>query len=114
MKPLLRALPLILAASALPSAARAQTTGTLRGTVTDPSGLVMVNAKMTATMQETKVSRVTSTDGSGDYEFPVFPVGHYTLEVEATGFKKYVQRDIELTLGHGVVVDPRLELGGGH
>ncbi len=106
-----RTLLFVFAAFILHEAALAQTTGTLRGTATDPTGLVVAGAKVTATMQETKVTRVTSTDGSGDYEFPVLPVGHYTLEVEASGFKKYVQREIEVTLGHVVIIDPQLVLG---
>jgi hypothetical protein len=89
----------------------AQTTGTLRGTVTDPEGLAIPGAQVTATLQETQVKRSASTGASGTYEFPSVPVGHYTISVEATGFKSYLAKDIEVTLGHVIVADARLELG---
>jgi hypothetical protein len=88
-----------------------QTTGTIRGTVIDPSGAVVARAKVTAIWQETQTSRETNTSGSGDYEFPVLPVGHYTVQVEASGFKKFVQTDSALTIAHVVVIDAILQLG---
>jgi hypothetical protein len=91
--------------------ALAQTTGTIRGTVKDPSGLVVAGAKVTITLQETKVTRTVTPDDSGAYEFPAQPVGHYNLTVETPGFKKYLQVDIEVTLGHVVQIDPSLQLG---
>jgi subtilisin-like proprotein convertase family protein len=57
------------------------------------------------------VSRSTISNTSGNYEFPALAVGHYRLQVAASGFKKYVQRDIEVTLGHVVMVDVSLQLG---
>ncbi len=111
MRLFLRMLLFVLASLVLEAAGLAQTTGTIRGTVKDPSGLVVAGAKVTAILEDTKVTRTTSTDISGSYEFPTLPVGHYTLEVESTGFKKYVQKDIELTLGHVVTIEAELQLG---
>ncbi|HEV2492195.1 MAG TPA: carboxypeptidase regulatory-like domain-containing protein [Terriglobia bacterium] len=89
-----------------------QTTGTLRGTVKDPTGAVIPGAQITATQEGTNLPRTTATDAGGDYAFAVLPVGRYTLEVAASGgFKKYIENDIEITLGHVVVVDPVLQLG---
>lgn len=92
-------------------AAFAQTTGTLRGTVKDPSGAIIPGVRLTVTLQGSNVPRTTASNASGDYEFPALPVGLYTLEVEAPGFKKLVQKDIEITLGHVVVSDLAMELG---
>ena len=92
-------------------AAFAQTTGTLRGTVKDPSGLVVAAAKVTATLDTTRVERVTSTDGKGEYVLPAMSVGRYTLEIEAAGFKKHIHKDVEVSLGRVAVVDAVLELG---
>lgn len=89
----------------------AQTTGTLRGTVADPSGLPVPGAKVTATFQATQVQRSATSRADGTFEFPVLPVGQYTLTAEIQGFKKFEQRDIEVDLGRVVVVNPRLELG---
>ena len=93
------------------SAGWAQTTGTLRGTVTDPSGAVVPGANLTAIQSETHVSRATATNESGDYEFPALPVGRYTLGVQAAGFKEARVGEIEVRLGHVSAVDVRLELG---
>jgi hypothetical protein len=38
-------------------------------------------------------------------------VGAYTIEVEATGFKKFVQAHVEVTLGHVIMANATLELG---
>jgi len=88
----------------------AQTTGTIRGTVTDPSGAVVPGANVTATQSDTHVSRAVTTNESGDYEFPALPVGHYTLAVQAAGFK-IALLSIEVRLGHVSAVDVKLELG---
>ena len=101
----------LLAALTCAGAARAQTTGTLRGTVTDPSGLAVPGARITATMEETRATRLTTSGPSGGYEFASLQVGHYSVTVEAAGFKSYTATGIEVTLGHVIVVDSRLELG---
>ena len=89
--------------------ASAQTTGVLRGTVKDPSGAVVPDARVTATLEDTNVARIVVSDPNGSYEFPVLAVGRYQLQVEAPGFKTYVQRNIEVTLGHVVVADAELQ-----
>jgi len=91
--------------------ASAQTTGVLRGTVKDPSGAVVPDARVTATLEDTNVARIVVSDPNGSYEFPVLAVGRYQLQVEAPGFKTYLQRNIEVTLGHVVVADAELQLG---
>src|SRR5262249_57620189 len=88
----------------------AQTTGTLRGTVKDPSDLVVVGAKVTATLETTRVERISSSDGKGEYIFPALPVGRYSLQVEAGGFKKLIHNDANFSLGRGAVIDLLLEL----
>ena len=108
---LVRALSLAFGAFVLASGAFGQTTGTIRGTVTDPSDLVVAGAKVTVTLQETGVTRSNETNGSGDYDFPALPVGHYTVEVETKGFKTFLQNDIDVSLGHVVVINVGLELG---
>ena len=88
----------------------AQTTGDLRGTVKDPSGLVIVGAAVKATLEGTSNSRTATSDARGDFVMPTLPVGQYTVEVETAGFKKFVQH-VDITLGHVVVVDAALEIG---
>jgi hypothetical protein len=92
-------------------AAWAQTTGTMRGTVTDPSGAVVPGASVTATQSDTHVIRTMTTNESGDYEFPALPVGRYVLVVKAVGFKIARHDAIDVRLGHVSAIDVKLELG---
>lgn len=91
--------------------AAAQTSGTLRGTVKDPSDAVVPNAKVTATQQATKVTRSATSDAAGSFVFPVLPVGAYDVEVEAGGFKKYLQKDVNVDIGRVVLLDIKLTVG---
>jgi len=88
-----------------------QTTGTIQGTVTDSSSAVVPAAKITARQEGGAVTRSTTSDARGEYVLPTVPVGQYTIEVEATGFKKFVQTHVEVTLGHVINVNPVLALG---
>ena len=57
-------------------------TGTIVGTVVDPSGAVIAEASVTVTHQGTGASRSMTTDAAGNFHFPSLPVGPYTLKVE--------------------------------
>ncbi|HTX75521.1 MAG TPA: carboxypeptidase regulatory-like domain-containing protein, partial [Terracidiphilus sp.] len=88
-----------------------QITGNIRGTVSDPSGAVVVGAAVTAWQTETGLSRETVTDRGGNYVLLELPVGHYRLEVEEKGFQKYLQDGITLNVNETASVSPRLALG---
>ena len=60
---------------------------TLLGTITDVTGGVIANAKMTITEVNTGVSRSGLTDESGNYTFRNLPPGQYAVTVEASGFE---------------------------
>src|SRR5262245_3685566 len=64
------------------------TTAKVLGSVTDPSSAIVTGAKVDIRNTQTGVSRTTTTDQQGNYEFNFLPVGTYTLEVEAAGFQK--------------------------
>jgi len=93
------------------SVGNAQTTGTIRGRVTDPSGAVVPDANVRALQSSTHVSRGTMTNESGDYELLALPVGRYTVTVQATGFSEARLHEIDVRIGHVTTVDVRLELG---
>ncbi len=88
-----------------------QITGNIRGTVSDPSGAVVVGAAVTAWQAETGLSRETFTDRSGSYVLLELPVGHYHLQVDAKGFQKYLQDGITLNVNETAAVSPHLALG---
>src|SRR5438874_1766919 len=75
---------------ALSSASLAQTTistGSIQGTVSDPSGAILAGAKVTITSQETgQVIHLTTTT-AGLYASGAMTPGHYTVSVESEGFK---------------------------
>jgi outer membrane receptor protein involved in Fe transport len=89
----------------------AQGTGTIHGAVTDQSAASVLNAKVTAVLGERGATRTVSTDAQGSYVFPELPVGAYTVRVEVSGFKTFVQSGVELTANANARVDARLEVG---
>ena len=84
---------------------------TLLGAVTDASGAVVPNAKVTITEVNTGISRSGQTNESGNYTFPDLPPGQYSVTVEAAGFKKETRRDIALAVNSTQRVDIQLQPG---
>src|SRR5215469_780292 len=64
-----------------------QAVGEIRGTVTDPSGAVIPGAKVTAKQTSTQLMRFTISSNAGSYSLPSLPVGTYSLQADASGFK---------------------------
>lgn len=77
-------------------------TGTIQGTVTDNTGAVVPNAKVTATNINTNVTRTDTTDATGNYSFPSMQLGPYRLQVEAPGMGKQVVNNLVLEVGRTV------------
>ena len=68
----------------------------ITGTVLDPSGAAIPGAKVIVVQKSTSVSHETLTNASGGFNITSLPPSTYTVSVEATGFKKYVQDVIML------------------
>jgi hypothetical protein len=85
--------------------------GSLRGTVLDASGAVVSNAKVSAINIETALTRSTTSDAKGNYVLVALPVGHYRLEAEAAGFKKYIRAGISLDVNQAATVSIQLAVG---
>jgi outer membrane receptor protein involved in Fe transport len=88
-----------------------QITGTIRGTVLDPSGAIVQAATVTAKQTETGLTRSSVTDRQGEYVLVELPIGHYQLEVHARGFQKYLQQGISLDVNETATVSIHLKLG---
>jgi hypothetical protein len=87
----------VLLSCGLAQVASAQTiTGTIVGSVTDPSGLAVVGAKVTITQTTTGVQRTAETSATGDFAFNSVTPGIYNLAVEAAGFKKVERTQMNL------------------
>lgn len=86
-------------------------TSGIRGTVVDPTGASIVGAKVMAKGVATGYTREAVTDSTGGYFFALLPVGIYDLTVEMSGFKKYTQTGIALTVNQVEGVNVSLEVG---
>jgi hypothetical protein len=84
---------------------------TLLGTVIDSSGASVANAKVTITEVTTGVKHSGQTNESGNYTFGDLPPGSYAVEVDQTGFKKEIRRDIALLVNTTERVDIQLQPG---
>ena len=89
----------------------ASVSGSISGTVKDPSGSVLANAHVTAKETSTGLSYETHTDSKGYYTFPVLPVGHYELDVDASGFQGYARKAITLDTNAALTLDASLAVG---
>ena len=91
--------------------ALAQSSATLQGTVTDAKGAVVPSATVTARNQATSIERTVQTDSAGNYQLAALPAGVYTVEVQATGFRRQIVNDLSLEVARTVVKDFQIEVG---
>lgn len=94
----------------MPSVAQITTT-VIYGTVSDSTGAVVPSAKVTAVNTDTNLSRTVETNSQGEYRIELLPVGHYDVQVDATGFQKFVQHGILLTIDQTALVNATLQVG---
>jgi len=83
----------------------------LTGTVTDPSGAAVPNAKVTIINEATNLSVTTTTSQTGFYTVKELPVGTYKITVEASGFKTFTDAGVSLEAGTIAHVDAKMVLG---
>ena len=86
-------------------------TATIVGTVTDPQGAAIPGVHVQAHNNDTGIAQTTVTNGQGEYRMEFVPVGHYTLTFTASGFKKYVQQNVVLTVEQVQTVNAALAVG---
>lgn len=97
---------------ALTTLALAQSDNTsVNGTVTDPSGAAIANAKVTLKNQNTGAVRTTNTSGAGTYTIPSIPSGTYTLTVEVSGFKKFETTNAKIDAASPATIDATMTVG---
>src|SRR5262245_11035396 len=86
--------------------------GTIRGTVTDSNGAVVINAKVQVIDQATDLAREITTDKAGNYEVTGLKYGSYRVVVSAQGFKTASVNQVSLRGGDTVRTDVELQVGG--
>ncbi len=94
----------------LSSTGMASDTGSISGTVTDPSGAVVQAAAVVVRNLQTEAQQNCATDAEGLYKFPALSAGHYEIEIDAAGLKPYRQTGVELAVSAALRVDVALEL----
>ncbi|HXE09283.1 MAG TPA: TonB-dependent receptor [Acidobacteriaceae bacterium] len=104
---------LIAFAVAMTGAAYAQLagTGSIAGTVQDPTGAVVGSATVTATNVNTNVVTTRTTTKSGDYNISGLIPGTYTVSVTATGFQGYKQENVVVDALNTAAVNVKLSVG---
>lgn len=95
----------------IPCAAAQSFTGSISGTVKDASGAVIPQAVIAVTNMGTNARMEARSDANGNYAVPQLPPGQYKLEVEATGFKRFIREGIVLQVQQQARVDIVLDVG---
>ena len=92
--------------------ANAQTgTTSLHGVVLDKSGATIAAAKVTLLNTQQGAERSVDSSSSGEFEFLALQPGTYQLTVEASGFRKYERKNMDLLVGTPANANVTLEVG---
>ena len=89
--------------------AQQASSGTFSGRVTDPSGGVIVGAKVRAANLATGIKREVVTNSEGIYAITNLAPGDYQLSIESNGFQKRVFLSISLEVGQNVSRDVQMD-----
>ncbi len=108
----LLALILVLPFAALSAAAQSGNAGTIRGIVTDPSGAVVPGATVHLANPISEYAQTTTTDATGQFDFPNVPFNPYRLTVSAKGFATLSQ-SVEIRSSVGINVKLVMQISGG-
>ena len=110
--PALSGISILLLLAAVPAAhSQTMTTGDILGTVTDASGAVVPNAKVTVKYVDTNETHTAITNPSGQYRFPLMSGGDYLVTGEATGLKSKTEK-FTLLAGQETAINLKLEVQG--
>ncbi len=89
----------------------AQNTGIISGRITDASGAVVPNAKITVTETDTNTEANSVTNSDGLFRVPSLKDGPYSVSVVAQGFKKEIRGGLSLRIGENLDLEIKLEVG---
>jgi len=92
---------------------QAVTTGAVRGTVQDASGAVISGASVTLSLPASRERTTRMSNAAGIFVFPSQPVGLYSVEVSAAGFRKEIVQSLVVQVGQITSLTIRLQPGAG-
>lgn len=102
---------LIFAPFLIPQLAKAQTaTGTITGTVTDPSGLPIADVTIAVRNVDTDTESTFPTNSAGIYVAPYLQPGNYQVSASKTGFETVIHKNVMVHVGDRLALDVRLPL----
>jgi len=105
-------LTVVVAVALCPNLANAQQTlGGITGVVTDASGGVIPNVTVTASDEQTSLTRTIKTNGSGVYQFVDLPIGEYTITYQAEGYEVQKTPHITVQADRTATVNASLKVG---
>src|SRR6266481_9901771 len=94
-----------------PIASAQKTSGTITGTLTDPSGAVVPGATVSVVNERTAAARETMTNEEGSFSLPELEAGTYRLTVNKAGFKKLALKNVELHVADVTTLNLKMEMG---
>ena len=89
----------------------ADVAGRISGMVSDPSGAFVPGATVTLNNTGNGTKQTATTNGQGQYSFPVVPVGLYELEVSSPGFQPYKKVGVLIDVNSALQIDATLQIG---
>ncbi len=91
---------------------KAQVTyGSIIGTVTDPTGAAVAGAEVAIKNIDQNLARTTLTNDSGNYTQTQLPPGNYILTISKSGFSRFEQQNVTVSVGLATRVDASLKVG---
>ncbi len=108
----LRALLATTLTSLMLSALAVAQTASIKGTVTDTTGAVVVGAEVTARELDTNATRTATTGDTGAYAITNLPVGRYDISVNKSGFRTFKVEQVVLTVDQALTANAKLQTGG--
>src|ERR1700722_20385575 len=86
--------------------------GTIQGSILDPSNAPVPHAKVSIrNVERNQIVRTITTDGGGNYSAPLIPIGNYSIRVEAPGFKAEDRTGIVLNVSDDLKINITLQVG---
>lgn len=93
------------------ASAQSATTGTITGTISDPSGAVIPKASVELTSKDTNTLQTTQTNASGQYSFTGVRPGEYKIAVKMAGFRTSTIASVTVDVNKSAEIDLQLEVG---
>jgi len=88
-----------------------QANGSIRGSVSDPSGSAVIHAAVISANLATGFERDAETNSRGEFELPLLPLGAYRVKVSAPGFSPFVQSGVRVELDKNSTLNVALQVG---